>query len=806
MITLFPTKYGAGFINPLLTPEPMEGVQASVAEGFAERYESDAHFTAYYEPDGSARRVNLSSLSAEGGARPLLSALVADVDFPAHAQGWEDPDLTVQAYEWVEAALGRFPELGVYSTLGGLRLVGLLAKPIEARYASHLLELFHGELLKAGVGGLDTTCKDWTRLYRLPYVRREGVGDVEPPHELYHLPTEPLSWDYGILTERVKHVSDVVESYGPRPAGVPIPEGEPVANGERHAWQLKTAGRYARLHRCADPHELYDVVAPRMAASVYPGEDVDQVLAHAWQSVCAVASSHATEAVRDQHAVDVVGSMLAVEKKKADQAFGRSWEELSRRFILCLPGCRSYVAYDPTLDSYTPFAVTEKHLPGLIAKMADKAPFPAKARELIPTTYETDRGATRKIPAIELFERYGRFVRSVTYEYGYEGGAYEGEDDGGELVLGCCPVLEADPFFDEEIDGWIRAFAGDLYQNVVRWLATVRFLDRPTCAIYMYGGPGTGKTLFTTLVASLFNSAPTEWERIASSKFNDQLLRGPIIAADEPRRGLGRGSTKFRQIISGARLDIEAKGMPVASLKGSPRIIITANNDQAMAFEDSLGKRDIEALTERTGVVPVQDRSRAYLEERLEDVRNSWRGKRFAAYVSWLEQNVEVDTTSSRWLVAGWDAPLLRNISAHTSVAYEILAIIAGRIAAQGGVHGESDGVFMVGDEVYISPPHLKKLWTGDGRSSTNVTKRELTAAIRTNSLDDHTTAVKASKGRGRARRLWRLDLDKLASVAIQEGTFESADDLRSAVADKTAPKHTTPTTPANADQKRMEP
>ena len=783
LVTLFPTKYGPGFISPALTPEPMVGARASLEDAFTERFETDAHFVAYVEDDAPARRLNLSTLGADDGGRPRLGVLVADVDFPAHAEGWEDPSLAARAYGWIEAALERFPSLGVYSTLGGLRLVGVLAEPVEARFAASLIEKFHDELLSAGVEGLDLACRDWTRLYRLPYVVREGVGPVEPPEDLFRLPEGVLAWDYGVLEERIKPPSSISADYGPRPAGVPTPTGDPVPQGERHEWQLKAAGRYARLHRTSDAHEIYEeAVGPRMAASVYPGEDVEQVLDHAWTTVCYVAASHAPEAAIDRHVHDLFAARAERAEAEADEAFGVPWEDLKNRFVILLPGGQSYAVYDPRHDSYTRFTVRREHLPTLVERMVARAPLPSVASTLVETRVATEKGEKRLTPT-QVFERYGRFASRVTYEYGTGGCYYTGGDeDGGEVVIGCCPIVEAEPVHDAEIDGWIEAFAGERADHLRRWLATVRRLDSPTCALYLYGGPGTGKTLFTSLVASLFGARPIEWERVAIGRFNDQLLESPIISADEPKRGLGAGSTRYRQYISGASIDVEAKGMPIASLRGCPRIVITANNTQALAFSDSLSSHDIEALTERTGIIAVRDESRAYLEDRLEDVRDSWWGHRFAAYVSWLEETIEVDTSRSRWLVAGWDDPLIRDISAHTSVAYEILAIIAGRIA-DGTLHGDSDGIYLVDGEIFVSPPHLRELWAAYSTRGA-ATKKELTEAIRTNSLDASTTPVKLRKGRGAPRRLWRLDPAKLASVAAQEGTFASVEEILDAVSD----------------------
>lgn len=144
-------------------------------KAFTHRWPFDAHFQAARSP--LSRRLSNASI----GVVPIeVTMLVADVDDPvAHREGtparsaWREVERAK-----LDALRRKHPDVLTYDTRGGYRIVFALAVPfaIAARGDRFgwwsLYGRFLDRLAVFGIEG-DPFCKDWTRLYRLPFVARE---------------------------------------------------------------------------------------------------------------------------------------------------------------------------------------------------------------------------------------------------------------------------------------------------------------------------------------------------------------------------------------------------------------------------------------------------------------------------------------------------------------------------------------------------------------------------------------------------------------------------------------------------------
>lgn len=152
-----------------------------VATVFAETYETDAHCVPYVVlgPDGlpvsPSPRVNKGGLEWMHGEgyRLRFDGLMADIDRDPHV-AWTD------AEEWreIDFAAGAGATCGVYITKKGFRLWQPLTAPI---YAPEVEGYLYAWLCELGeTFDVDMKCRDWTRHYRLPHVRRDGVPYRSP--------------------------------------------------------------------------------------------------------------------------------------------------------------------------------------------------------------------------------------------------------------------------------------------------------------------------------------------------------------------------------------------------------------------------------------------------------------------------------------------------------------------------------------------------------------------------------------------------------------------------------------------------
>ncbi len=197
------------------------------AQAFATEHPFDAHFTCYgiLHPDVvrsiepgpiGAAACPLSALSPElprltkgslaffdtsdvaaratipEGAGPFAritpyhvvgTVIAIDVDNPYHAK-WTETTLADSAAVFERAGkanpLFAAPSLW-YTTSGGCRYVWFLEHPVPVEGPGGLEDLMRGMVAAACIAGInaDPACKDWTRLFRFPRVRREDKANSE---------------------------------------------------------------------------------------------------------------------------------------------------------------------------------------------------------------------------------------------------------------------------------------------------------------------------------------------------------------------------------------------------------------------------------------------------------------------------------------------------------------------------------------------------------------------------------------------------------------------------------------------------
>ncbi|HEU4409113.1 MAG TPA: hypothetical protein VFS43_27900 [Polyangiaceae bacterium] len=151
-------------------------------EALGRTYPADAHLVTYLVrgPDGLPLdwqpRVNKPGLGhvSRFGFTVDVQVLFCDADNPGHA-AWTPEGLRAARDAWERwAELPALATLGVYFTKNGYRLIQPLAAPVPPDTAERLIKVWLAALAREGLP-VDTRCKDWTRHFRLPHVKRDGV-------------------------------------------------------------------------------------------------------------------------------------------------------------------------------------------------------------------------------------------------------------------------------------------------------------------------------------------------------------------------------------------------------------------------------------------------------------------------------------------------------------------------------------------------------------------------------------------------------------------------------------------------------
>ena len=180
-------------------------------------YTTDAHFVTYVV-DGAARQPRINKPGLPYFERPVVTTtFVCDVDNPGHAE-WNDALRAEAERQW--RSIPELATCGLYHTLHGRRIVQPLTTPIPAAKSEAYLRRWLLRLESAGIA-VDWTCRDWTRHFRLPHVRRGGTSyrsplvaldrmrpieleplpdtsSVDPPARRARAPAAALTWNHDL--------------------------------------------------------------------------------------------------------------------------------------------------------------------------------------------------------------------------------------------------------------------------------------------------------------------------------------------------------------------------------------------------------------------------------------------------------------------------------------------------------------------------------------------------------------------------------------------------------------------------------
>lgn len=187
LVAVAPNKFARGVETAAdFAPDNERKVRAAyevleLGAALNREWRSDAHLVCYVVRDatgaplGKQPRINKPGLAAVAYDVDC-AVFCCDVDNPGHAE-WTD-ELFGRAVEQ-QVSLPVLATTGVYATKHGRRILQPLAKPIPVRDVEPYLERWLSELEHAGIA-VDWACRDWTRHFRLPHVRRGGIPYRSP--------------------------------------------------------------------------------------------------------------------------------------------------------------------------------------------------------------------------------------------------------------------------------------------------------------------------------------------------------------------------------------------------------------------------------------------------------------------------------------------------------------------------------------------------------------------------------------------------------------------------------------------------
>lgn len=751
-------------------------------------YAFDAHAVGYrvHEPDGLSTvqpRVKIDALRslAEHGIALRQHVVLVDFDREDHV-AWsataDSEDFMIRLFERfgdaeLEAAFG-------YTTRAGFRLGWVLSEPLPIAvfksWAGHPPEP-NGNPPKPGAGFLkwlhdaikpeidtwadrpfvlDRISNEWSRCFRLPLVVRDGkpteayvdVAALEADLRLDVAPWLDLSATAEIIVPR-----DVFE--GDAPVGDDLdawllgPEdwtATGLSEALRHRWpglyKALKAGRVffkrgernqttfeaicliAELLKCTEPRELYAIFHGPTVKAVEAGTSrtpLSEALGDLWDQCCRRAA-HEAARKEAEHA-----AKAEAERKRALLIASSHVEGPEGGMLppLLFHDSTYYVLDAREIDGDGPpgSGLGLRYFPPTKNTQALRALLTKGCGDLDLHLFN-EKGGFRQLPG--LLAQYGYQIDRVILSLSARTPSIEGTT----LRLPAAPRPHVEPVQHDDVDAWLRLLGGDDAEGLLDWLATCSILERPTSALYLQGAGGTGKGMLAGALGAMWGAAPVSLSE-ATARFNSSIAHCPVVFLDEKivpataaqAEGL---SASFRSLVAETTRRVEAKGRPTASLEGAVRVIIAANNADALPLTGAHTSEDIEAVAQRIRHFHVDPRAADLLgwERTAEWVRTRERkpGK-IAQHVEYLHHTRSVDV-GGRFLVPGVRRDYHEAL-ALTSHRLDALAAVALAVA-KGSQAASKAGVLMRDPEsgagprrLLVNVGELRRQWstlTGDHR------------------------------------------------------------------------------------------
>jgi hypothetical protein len=334
--------------------------------------------------------------------------------------------------------------------------------------------------------------------------------------------------------------------------------------------------------------------------------------------------------------------------------------------------------------------------------------------------------------------------------------------------------LDTPPEWSPDVAAWLRSLAGPDHELLLDWLATVADLDQGTACLYLRAGPGTGKTLLARGVAALWGDTVVSYAEV-SGQFAAGLLESPIVHLSEGASGADT-SAAFRSLTGDRFHRVDRKHVDPITLIGHPRLMIGANNDDALPLGEVHHTRDdLDALLSRVLYVRASDDAREVLEATEGVDRWPLPGGAIPRHIAWLraDRGEAVRARGGRWLVAGQDSTWHRALMLRSGGNEGAL----GAIAEAANPATKNHAVWLVPKRgvalVNVSALHVIAARAPGAQS---LTRAALARTIRDLSDAEASEVMRVGSGRDSGQiRVWPISAELVCQVAESHGLTHAA-------------------------------
>lgn len=814
-VRVLPTRYvkeyrGTTAVKDREVPPDQWGIVMSLDEAVRLDWSTDAHFQVmrvpgfenladHYPRVGRAWAINLwKDDDVPPEALPAFDVVVLDLDHGEKGSStWETrPDgrpIDKSFLDLVADLRDRFG-FAYYLSRTGARLIGRPYEPLTldvyedwyCRFLLHLDTLGFPVFAPDSDGHhIDASCYEVGRLFKLPLVpgsdpsgrndwyrpdfqgtidfepgallpwsfgrRRGGIGRPTEP-----VPTDPRTFNKTDLRPlRNREYWDVLTR--PEPIGPP---------GGRHDPMISIAGSVAKTLRTSDPRTIYGVMYPSVKAAVTPEDREADLLGELWEVAHYVAASveadeEADEELRAARAVvrnDAYSRIAELTGCEPAQAVGR---------VVLATNKGVYYPFDEDLQAYAPVPyklnqlaqALARHCPNLVQLRTRRG------------TYQADRTLALRYSSPDISE--------VRYTYGSD--EVRADLDARRLYLPAALVRDdLQPRYHQDVAQWLALLAGEHQDDLLNWLARFPDLTRPLCALYLRGEKGTGKNVLARGLSSIWGVEPVEYG-ILGERFQSPLLRSPVLHADESVQlshfRAGHGTSIFRKILGDGSHQIEEKGMDHVWVEGFVRVLVTANNTDALKIREDLSADDVRAIQERVGYIDVPDDAAAPFIASLSWAEiDSMIEQRIPEHVLFLARTRTLSDDVQRSRFASWASSFARTVKLDIGKTRIVAEVIGRWFERLTSLENPDLGLFVKDRLLYVQSSALSRIWKSivDDTANRLPNSRALTTALRALAPEGDDKPNAPVRMDGQVVRAWTVDPDKVAAV-LDELDVDSA-------------------------------
>jgi len=732
-------RYVEGISNAedLANPETKNAALFELDDAIKHCHEFDAHLAHYaLEIDGEPqesprlRKTSLASLRALG-ADVKVHSLPIDWD---HKVKWTE-ELMEDVWKRIDR-VSNDPVLGqwayCYTTRGGIHWIYQLEYPVSPEEAGSLMmglvEMWRTQGFKVDA------LKDWTRLFRLPSVLRDGERTESQWY--FKLKSKPsravnpqLLPRVGSKEEEIYVEGDEVEGDMPPIDAVKLlVQTTKVANrmwltlamqklqgkrcfgtvnqvagfgaaGEQNNNMLIYIGEIVQA--CfgiegTTPELCYGLLVPAAeqceivkAGGETPLEQLWRMTKHAWKAESAKRkqraieeSAEAREALEEEMSLRerVIKGQAVWDKRLHHLSLDDAWDIVSTRLII--RNARKQIAI------VTPDGTYERWRHSDILRRASRD---AGVESLFQWNFEDEKGVVKTVTDRQILSEHCFDVDNVYVQQTDQPGFIL---RGNNAIRNHVEVVKLAPQYNEQVDRWLTLLGGAQTDMLKLWLSHYLDLSRPIASLAMIGPPNIGKSMLIEGLRDCFEGGGVcDFSSIVGD-YQPGMLDTPLVVADETF-GLGRRaietSNLIRQLVTGQPRTVNNKYEVQVTVTANWRLVCAGNSDDLLHelyANNAISIEDRRAIAQRVLLLDCDSKASKYLAKlggRAHTGREGaeWVGgaKILAKHFLYMFENRPAVVLGSRLLVEGnldsrFAEVLRAGVGDNHSVALAILQLL----------------------------------------------------------------------------------------------------------------------------------